>query len=62
MNTLQQLCAAFTLCLSLTIPAIGGDMQTPGKSDSDNTQNTSTLAGPVLELSLSLLLNVSSLF
>lgn len=62
MNTFQQLCAAVALCLSLIIPAFAGDMQTPGKSDSDDTQNTSTLAGPVLELSLSLLLNVSSLF
>jgi hypothetical protein len=61
-NTFQQLCAAVLLCLSLTIPAFAGEMQTPGKSDSDNTQTTPTIAGPVLELSLGLLLNVSSLF
>lgn len=61
MNTFQQLCGVVVLCLSLTISGFAGDMQTPGKSDSDNTQTTPTIAGPILEFSMSLLLNVSSL-
>ena len=62
MKTLQHLCAAAVLSLSLTISAFAGDMQTPGTPSSDTQQTTGAIAGPVLELTMGFWLSVPSMF
>jgi hypothetical protein len=60
-NSFQQLCAAVVLTLSFIVPVFAGEMQTPGTPTSDDSQTSSSIAGPVMDFAFGYWLNVASL-